>query len=104
MKKKTAKHDINAILHLYDQAIDFAEENKDINLACCSRLGKILTLWSSPQNSSAWRKKQFHIVEDEYEKVKEADLLINSAYATYVKFLLSDEKPLQEFFYLLQTK
>ncbi|WP_349947245.1 hypothetical protein ABFV83_01815 [Lacrimispora sp. BS-2] len=96
-EEKTAKHDINAILHLYDQAIDFAEENKDINLACCSRLGKILTLWSSPQNSAAWRKKQFHIVEDEYEKVKEADLLINSAYAAYVKFLLSDEKPLQEF-------
>ena len=95
--EQTASHAIPAILSLYDQAIDFAEENKDINLACCARLGKILALWPAYRNSSPWRKDQLCIAEDEYRKVKKANLSINSAYAAYVKFLLSDEQPSQEF-------
>lgn len=90
-------HSISDILCLYEKAISFAEENMDINLACCAKLGKILALLPVHRESEIWCQEQMGIVDDEYVKMEEAGLEINKAYVSYVKLLLSSSQPSHEF-------
>lgn len=96
-EKASAIFSTSAILGLYEKAISFAEENMDINLACCARLGKILALLPVHYESKPWCQEQIEIVDDEYVKMKKAGLEINKAYASYIKLLLSSSQPSQEF-------
>lgn len=90
-------NDISTILQFYEKAITFAEENMDSNLACCARLGKILTLFPERGHSETWCTEQKKIADREYIVMEEAYLEINRAYAAYVKTMLSKEYPSHEF-------
>lgn len=90
-------NDISTILCFYEKAITFGEENMDNNLACCARLGKILTLFPEHGHSETWCAEQIKIVDHEYMVMEEAHLEINRAYALYVKTLLSKERPSHKF-------
>lgn len=92
-EEKDAIHNVSTILSFYEKAINFADENQDINLACCARLGKILTLFPECSQSRSWCREQRRIVDNEFVKMEMAGLEINKAYAEYVKLLLSNEKP-----------
>lgn len=94
---KSNINDISLILQFYEKAITFAEENMDSNLACCARLGKIFTLFPKHGYSETWCAEQQKIVEHECLAMEEAHLEINRAYATYMKILLSKERPSHEF-------
>ena len=86
-------HNISTILSFYEKAITFADDNQDINLACCARLGKILTLFPKRGQSDSWCKEQWKIADSEFIKMDRAGLEINRAYAAYIKVLLSKEDP-----------
>lgn len=90
-------NDTSTIVDFYEKAIQFADENQDINLACCARLGIILTQIIEQEQSASWRKEQLKVVDEEYIKMEQAGLEINRAYATYIKTLLSNELPSEEF-------
>lgn len=90
-------HNVSAILNFYEKAIEFAENNYDINLACCARLGKILAIYPERGHDNSWCKKQWEIADSEYRKMDEAGLDINKAYAAYTKALLSKDEPSPEF-------
>lgn len=95
-----AKRTINnasMIIDFYEKAIQFAEENRDINLACCARLGKILTQIEEHSQSTSWCKKMLKVLDKEYIKMDQAGLEIDKAYVTYIKALLSNEQPSEEF-------
>lgn len=97
IEEKTAVYDLTSILSFYERAIAFAEENQDINLACCARLGKILALFPGRGQSDSWCKEQRKIADGEFLKMDRAGLEINKAYAAYVKLLLSKECPSEDF-------
>lgn len=90
-------HDSRDILGCYNKALEFAEKNGDINLACCARMGKILTLFPREAGNPSWKAEQLQVVNDELVKMEKAGLKINRAYLQYVKFLLLGEKPSEEF-------
>ncbi len=92
-EKATEIHTTSDILSLYEKAISFAEENMDINLACCARLGKILVLFPVRHESKAWCQEQIKIVDNEYAKMDEAGLEINKAYAFCIKSMLLRNQP-----------
>ncbi|NBI84246.1 hypothetical protein D3Z48_19745 [Clostridiaceae bacterium] len=96
-EKRTVIHNTSTILSLYEKAISFAEENMDINLACSARLGKILVLLPQHQKSKSWCQEQVRIVDEEYMKMEESGLEINKAYAHYIKLLILNSQPSQEF-------
>ena len=91
-EEKAVIHSESTILNFYEKAITFADENQDINLACCARLGKILTLVAKKRNSDSWCKEQWKIADLEFAKMEKAGLEINKTYAAYIKVLLSNEK------------
>lgn len=91
-EEKAVIHSESTILNFYEKAITFADENQDINLACCARLGKILTLVAKKGNSDSWCKEQWKIADLEFVKMDKAGLEINKTYAAYIKVLLSNEK------------
>ena len=94
---KNTIYEAKDILSFYEKALDFAIENNDINLACCVRLGKILTCLPHKGESVSWRKEQLTTVNREFLKMNDAGLEINKTYAQYMRFLLLGEKPTQEF-------
>ena len=96
-EKATEIYNASAILNLYEKAISFAEENMDINLACCAYLGKILALLPIHRESESWCQEQIKIANNEFMKMEEAGLEINKAYASYIKLLLSSSQPSPEF-------
>lgn len=95
-EKKTINK-TSMIIDFYEKAIQFAEENRDINLACCARLGKILTQIVEQGQSASWCKNQLEVLGEEYIKMEQAGLEINMAYVIYIKELLSNEQPSEEF-------
>ena len=90
-------HPPQDILGYYEKALEFADKNGDINLACCARMGRILTLFPHRARNPEWKAEQLQVINDELLKMKEAGLEINRAYLQYVKFLLLREKPSEEF-------
>lgn len=94
---KAIINNTSTIIDFYEKAIQFADENQDINLACCARLGIILTQITEQDQSASWRKEQLKVVDEEYVKMEKAGLEINRAYITYIKALLSNEQPSEEF-------
>lgn len=90
-------NDTSTIIDFYEKAIQFAEENQDINLACCARLGKTLTQITEQDQSTSWCKDQLDVLDEEYIKMEQAGLEINMAYVRYIKTLLSNELPSKEF-------
>lgn len=93
----------STIIDFYEKAIQFAKENQDINLACCAWLGKILTQLMEQDQSTFWRKEQLKTLDEEYIKMEQAGLEINRAYITYMKALLSNEQPSEEFICYCKT-
>lgn len=87
----------STILNYYERAIQFAEENRDINLACCAQLGKILTEFKEQGQNTFWCNDQLKILDREYRNMDAAKLNINRTYVAYMKILLSNEHPSEEF-------
>ena len=92
-EEKAPIHNVSTILSFYEKAIAFADENQDINLACCARLGKILAYFTEQGQSDSWCKEQWKIADREFIKMDKAGLEINKAYAAYIKILLSKGEP-----------
>lgn len=90
-------HSASDILSNYDRALCFAEENQDINLACCARLGKMLSLYSKCGRSATWCSDQQKILDEEYIKMRKAKLEINKAYVLCVKTTLMNQEYTSEF-------